>query len=265
MKEKIRDLLPTECPWRDTLYWYDTIDSTNTRAKEMAAAGAVQGTVLIAATQTGGRGRLGRTFQSPDGMGVYLSVILRPDCPPQELMHLTCAVAVAMCDAVEICADFRPGIKWTNDLVWGKLKLGGILTELQVSQKTGLVEYAVVGIGINCCQQRGDFPKEIADMAASVSMAAGRPVDPQALTACMITSLQKMASSITEKEAMLKQYRSDCVTLGKQIRILQGDLSQYATALDIDSDGALVVRMADGTLQAVSSGEVSIRGMYGYT
>ena len=91
MKEQILSILNAECPWRDTLHWYDTIDSTNTEAKRLAKDGAPHGTVLIAGLQTGGRGRMGRSFQSPDGQGVYLSVILRPHCEPVQLMHLTCA------------------------------------------------------------------------------------------------------------------------------------------------------------------------------
>ena len=139
-------------PWRDTIEYFECIDSTNTYAKKMAMQGAAEGTVIIAGHQTGGRGRLGRTFSSPAGMGIYLSVILRPDCLPEELMHLTCASAVAASDAVGRVFSSMPGIKWTNDLVLGKRKLGGILTELSVNPTTRKVDWAVVGIGINCCQ-----------------------------------------------------------------------------------------------------------------
>ncbi|MBQ6840459.1 MAG: biotin--[Oscillospiraceae bacterium] len=138
MKQKILQKIPTECPWRDTLYWYDTIDSTNTQAKLLAQQGAPHGTVLIAGEQTGGRGRLGRTFESCAGMGVYLSVILRPNCAAEALMHLTCAAGAAMCEAVENVSGIRPGIKWINDLVVKKKKLGGILTELSVNPKPAL-------------------------------------------------------------------------------------------------------------------------------
>ena len=122
MKEQIIKNLRESCPWQDSLLWFDSIDSTNTRARELARQGAAHGTVLIADHQTGGRGRLGRSFHSPSGVGIYMSVILRPHCKPQEIMHLTCAAAVAMCDAVENAAGLRPGIKWTNDLVCGHKK-----------------------------------------------------------------------------------------------------------------------------------------------
>ena len=149
MQDSIISYLPDNHPWRSSIFWFDTVDSTNTRAKELAAAGAPHGTVLIADRQTGGRGRLGRSFQSPAGMGIYLSLILRPNCPAAQLMHLTCAVAVSTCDAVEQTLNFRPSIKWINDLVAQRRKLAGILTELSVNPRTGFVDYAVVGIGIN--------------------------------------------------------------------------------------------------------------------
>ena len=112
------------------------------------------------APMEGGRGSRGRRFHSPAGSGVYLSVILRPVCDPGALMHLTCAAATAMCDAVEAACGFRPGIKWTNDLVFGRRKLGGILTELRLDHR-GLVDFAIVGIGINCLQGPADFPEEL--------------------------------------------------------------------------------------------------------
>ena len=130
MKEQIQSLLHTECPWRDTLYWYPVTDSTNTQAKLLAKQGAVHGTVLIAGRQTRGRGRMGRDFHSPADSGLYLSVILRPNCKPEQMMHLTCVAAVAACRAVYQVSGLTPGIKWINDLVLQNKKLGGILTEL---------------------------------------------------------------------------------------------------------------------------------------
>ena len=126
------------------IHRFDTIDSTNNRAKDMAQQGAPHGTVLIARHQTGGRGRLGRSFHSPPGSGIYLSMILRPSCRPDKLMHLTCAAAVAMCDAIQAATGFRPGIKWTNDLVHNRMKPGGILTELSFAS-TGCLDYVIVG------------------------------------------------------------------------------------------------------------------------
>jgi len=261
MKEQIVNLLPASFGWRDSLIWYDTIDSTNTRAKELALSGAPHGTVVTAGHQSAGRGRLGRSFQSPAGMGIYMSVILRPACPPEALMHLTCAAGTAMCDAVETAVGFRPGIKWTNDLVYGMRKLGGILTELGLSPR-GTVDYAIIGIGINCSQQPGDFPPEIRDIAASLSMVTGTHVDYTTLAAAMMEALWKL--DLTQKANLLRRYRADCITIGQDISLVRGDSVRYGRALDVDDEGALVVAFPDGVTEAVNSGEVSVRGMYGY-
>lgn len=263
--EKIRTFLPRNHPWFNSILYFDTIDSTNTHAKTLAAAGAPHGTVLIADTQTGGRGRMGRSFHSPAGTGIYLSVILRPNCPPAELMHLTCAAGCAMCDAVEKTAGSRPGIKWINDLVWKTRKLGGILAELSVDPKTGLISYAVVGIGINCGQNTRDFPPEIQDIATSLSIITGNTVDRSQLAAAMIEALFTMNESLlTKKESIMAQYRTDCVTLGKEVCVHRFEEVRHGTAVDVDTDGGLVVQFADGHRENVSAGEVSIRGMYGY-
>lgn len=245
------------------IHRFETIDSTNTRAKEMAAQGAPHGTVLIARQQTGGRGRMGRTFHSPAGTGIYLSMILRPKCRADALMHLTCAVAVAMCDAIEAAAGFRPGIKWTNDLVYEKRKLGGILTELGFEGSA--LAYVIVGIGLNCTQTKSDFPPELQSMAGSLSMVTGSKIDQPRLESEMLRALSAMSENLlSEKEAIMSRYRKDCVTLGKDISVVRGEAIRHGTALDIDADGGLLVRYNDGSIQTVSSGEVSIRGMYGY-
>ena len=264
MKEKITQKLRESCPWQDSLLWFDSIDSTNTRARELARQGVAHGTVLIADHQTGGRGRRGRSFHSPAGSGIYMSVILRPNCKPQEIMHLTCAAAVAMCDAVEAAAGFRPGIKWTNDLVCGKRKIAGILTELGFDAK-GNVDFAVVGIGINCCQQETDFPEDIRSIAGSLASVSDMVIDRAAVAAAMVDALFSMDSELlTRKTHILNRYRQDCITLGREVSLVRGDEIRHGTALNIDEDGALIVRFSDGNTEAVSSGEISVRGMYGY-
>ncbi len=264
MKERIVDNLRESCSWQDSLLWFDSIDSTNTRARELAKQGAPHGTVLIADYQTGGRGRRGRSFHSPAGMGIYMSVIMRPRCAAQELMHLTCAAAVAMCDAVEAAAGFRPGIKWTNDLVFEKRKIAGVLTELGFDS-AGMVDFAVIGIGINCCQGCDDFPEDIRAIAGSLSSASGKSIDRAKVTAAMMDALFRLdAALLTEKKQLLDRYRRDCITLGREVSIVRGDEIRHGRALDIDPEGALIVRLTDGSTETVNSGEVSVRGMYGY-
>ena len=263
MKEKILQNLIAECPWRDTLYWYPVIDSTNTQAKKLSKEGAPHGTVLIAGHQTVGRGRMGRTFQSPDGTGVYLSVILRPNCRPEQLMHLTCAAGIAMVEAVEKVSGVRPQVKWINDLVIGNKKLGGILTEMSVDN--GIVDFAIIGIGINCLQQEGDFHPEIANLATSLSLAAKRQIPPEVLASGMIESLYQMSLVLfSGKEQLMQSYKANCITLGKDIQVLRMDTVRPGKAVDLDADGGLLVEYPDGSREIVSSGEVSVRGMYGY-
>ena len=244
---------------------YDSLDSTNTLAKALGAQGAPHGTVIIAGTQTGGRGRMGRSFHSPAGTGLYFSAILRPDCDAAELMHLTCAMAVAVADAVEHCCGFRPGIKWINDLVWGKQKVAGILTELSLVPGSTRVAFAVVGIGVNCNQTAADFPPELSSIAASLSMATGKSVSPAALAAAIMEALSSLAPSLLrDKAAIMARYRSGCITLGQEVSIHRADTVTHAKAVGIDDDGALLVSHPDGHIEAVNSGEASVRGMCGY-
>ena len=261
MKEQILEHLPAECPWRDTLYWFDTVTSTNDLAKDMAKNNAHNGTIILSGHQSAGRGRMGRSFSSPDGKGIYLSLILRPQCPPEKLMHLTCAVGVAACDAIEEVAGVRPGIKWINDLVLGKKKLGGILTELSTRQ--GLVDNAVVGIGINCSQKTEDFPAEIRDIAISLEDFAATPVDRSKLIAALISHLHQMNTQLFLKD-FITPYRKDCITLGQEISVVAGEDISHGKAVDLDAQGGLIVQYSDGTCKTVNAGEVSIRGMYGY-
>ncbi len=253
-----------EHPWADRVTVLETVDSTNNYLKALAPA-APNGTVVIADQQTGGRGRMGRSFSSPKGRGVYLSVLLRLRQPPAQLLHLTALAAEATCQAVYETTGLRPGIKWTNDLVIGKKKLCGILTELTLEAESGWVETAIIGIGVNCGQQIQDFPPDVGAMATSLAMELGRPVDRHVLAARMIEQLERMSREcMTEKEAWLERYTRDCVTIGKDVQILRADSVLPAHADGIDENAALLVTYADGTKDRILSGEVSVRGMYGY-
>ena len=264
MKDQILSCLSPAYPWKDYFTFLPTIDSTNDRLRTLARAGAPEGTVLVADHQTGGHGRRGRSFHSPEGMGIYMSILLRPQCAPTELLHLTCAAAVAMCDAVENSVGFRPGIKWTNDLVFGNRKLGGILTELGFTPK-GELDYAIIGIGINCCQTEADFPEEIRDMAGSLAMIADRKIDRSKVASAMMEALHTLSENLlSAKGEILRRYRRDCVTVNQEVVLVRGEEKRYGYAVDIDAEGALVVRFRDGSTEAVNSGEVSVRGMYGY-
>ena len=262
MLQEIKDKLNN--PWREKIQFFDTITSTNDVLKQLALQGAPEGTTLVADCQTGGRGRMGRTFLSPSGVGIYLSVLLRPNCKPTELMHLTCASATAACSAIEQTSGFRPGVKWTNDIVYNKRKLAGILTELGLNQD-GTTAYAIIGIGFNCNQQLRDFPDAIQDVAGSLKMVTGEETDRALLAAKMIEALYQMNRELlSDRAGILARYRQDCITLGQEISLVRGDEIRHGKALDVDENGALIVRYEDGTIEAVNSGEVSVRGMYHY-
>ena len=248
---------------RATVRCFAQIDSTNSYLKAEAMRGAPDGLCAIADRQTAGRGRAGRPFRSDAGQGVYLSMLLRPNCAPTAAMTMTAHVAVAVCRALEACG-VQPGIKWTNDLVWGKQKLAGILTEMGLNSAGG-VGWAIVGIGVNCCQKADDFPPEIRDRAYSLAMAAGHEIDRCRVAAAMMESLWEMdASLFTGKRDMLRFYRENCVTIGKDISVVGAGEVRHGRALDVDDEGALVVQFSDSHVEAVNAGEVSIRGMYGY-
>ncbi len=264
MLSDILTALPNDHPWRRQLRWYETLGSTNDLAQEAAAHGAPDGTVIVAGQQTDGHGRLTRSFSSPAGLGLYLSCILRPNCPPQQLMHLTCAVAVAAAQAVSDVCGITPGIKWTNDLVLGEKKLGGILTSLRIDPQNGSVDAAILGIGINCLQRREDFPPALREMACSLAM-HDHAVVPETLAAALTVRLHEMSQCLLcEKERLMRRYRALCITPGRQVSWQVGDRLEHGLALDLDPDGGLLVRLSDGRMQTITFGEVSVRGMYGY-
>ena len=182
----------------------------------------------------------------------------------ESLLGATGMAAVAVCNAVERTAGVRPGIKWTNDLVLNGKKLCGILTELSVEGETGMAESLIIGAGVNVSQQAEDFGPEVAYIATSLA-AEGYPVSLAALAAAMIEEFYHLSDALGgDLSGWVDAYRKDCVTLGKQVQLLWTSQQEEAEALDIDSQFGLIVRLPDGSERAVRTGEVSVRGMYGY-
>ena len=245
---------------------FDSIDSTNAYLKRIALDGAPDGTVAVAAEQTSGRGRRGRSFQSAAGKGVYLSILLRPDMTPQQLMPLTGLIAVAMSRAVDRVAGTHSQIKWTNDLVLNSRKLCGILTELSVEGETGELQYVVAGIGFNVSQREEDFDGEVAKIATSILRETGKLVSRAALSAAMIEELDTLYAALKSGDtgAYLDEYRRRCVTIGREVQLLWQDTKEKVTALDVDEAFGLVVRRENGAVETIRTGEVSVRGLYGY-
>ena len=252
-------------PWAEQVTVLDAVDSTNNAAKAAAAAGAPHGAVIVSDCQTAGRGRRGRSFSSPKGMGVYLSVVLRYDVQPQALLHLTAVIAEATRRAILAATGLQTEIKWTNDLVLEGRKVCGILTELSVEAETGLTGYVIPGTGVNCGQKPEDFPPEIRDMAISLEQALGGPVNRCRLAAAMVEQYALAAADmLTNPQPWLNGYRRHCLTLGRDVQILAADGVRQGRAEDVDDQGGLVVRLLDGTVETVRAGEVSVRGLYGY-
>ena len=246
---------------------FDAIDSTNTYIRQAALEGAPDGTVAIANQQTGGRGRMGRSFQSPRDKGIYLTALLRPDLPPERLLPVTALAGVAVCDAVEEVCGVRPGVKWPNDPVLGGKKLCGILTELAVEAETGTIQSLALGIGLNVHQTPTDFSPDVAEMATSLDQVLGTAVSRPRLAAALIRALDRMYAALRAGDLppYLEALRRDCVNLGRQVQLIRPDGSrELAEALDLDEDFGLVVRDAEGNQRAIRSGEVSVRGLYGY-
>ena len=230
--------------------------STNDLWKTMEDA--PDGTVLVTGRQTGGRGRLGRRFASPEG-GVYLSILLRPEVEPQKLLHLTAMSAVAMRRAVFDCCGAEAKLKWVNDLIAGGKKLCGILTEWVGTDRV------IIGVGVNCNTAPDDFPPEVRPMATSLRELTGGWVDPNVLAGAMAFRLRQMRRVLlTEKAAWMAEYAAACVTVGKPVQLLRGDCREAAFAEGIDEDGGLIVRRKDGQRTTVNTGEVTVRGLYGY-
>jgi len=182
------------------------------------------------------------------------------------VIFLTALGAVAACDAVERTCGVRPQIKWTNDLVLNGKKLSGTLTELSLEGESGALQYAVIGIGVNCNNASEDFPPEIREVATSLYLETGKRVQRAALAAALIEELDKLYAALQSGDtaSYLTAYRRDCLTLGHEVQLLWQDVKEKVTALDVDDQFGLVVRRADGTVETIRTGEVSVRGLYGY-
>ena len=233
-----------------------SVDSTNNYAKTLAASGAPHGTAVVAEMQTGGRGRLGRSFLSPAGAGMYLSVILRPQGGTDHALLITSAAAVAVCRAVERFVDTQAQIKWVNDVYLEGKKLCGILTEAVSDLESGDVEYAVVGIGINLTCDA--FPPELKEIATSLSEHGWEKPECAALIAAVLYELEQVYQKLDTAEFMEEYKRRSCV-VGKRVNAIRAGVSRAVLVKDIDQTGALIVETEEGQTERINSGEISIR------
>lgn len=237
-----------------TVRTYAQLDSTNTALVEEARRGAPEGLVLVADHQTGGRGRLGRTWSAAPGAALLVSVLLRPPLPIDEVPVVLMAAGLAACDGVEAAAGFRPGLKWPNDLVVEDRKLAGLLAEATGGTDPGMV----LGLGINVSASA--YPAELAGEATSCEEVATRPVDRAELLVAFLTALESRYSTVLAgggRGATLDAYRADSATLGRRVRVdltagppLEGEASR------VTEDGRLVVVDGAGAEHLVHVGDV---------
>lgn len=238
---------------------YRSISSTNTVLKGLAEAGEAEGLCLIAEEQTAGRGRLGRSFFSPPGSGLYMSLLLRPTLPAADAVNITACAAAAVAEAVESLAPVRAEIKWVNDIVVDGRKVCGILTESSLNAERGRLDWLVVGIGINTRPPAEGFPEELRTIAGSAFGSEPIPELRCRLAAAVLDRLMLSYRNLKSRE-IYEEYRRRSLIPGKEIWIQNpGKEPEPAFALDIDEDYALIVRMPDGSIRRLNAGEVSIR------
>ena len=238
---------------------YDSVPSTNTLLKRLASEGAPEGTVVIAANQTAGKGRLGRSFYSPLNTGIYFSLLLRPLIPASEALNLTAGAAVAVATAVEEISGRKTEIKWVNDVLISGKKICGILTEASINCETGTMDYAVVGIGINTRTPPGGFPEEIRAVAGSVFEEEDVPDLHCRLAAAVVDRFFDFYED-PSSDAVYQEYLRRSSVLGKKVNLIPyGGDPEPAEVLDIDREYALLVKTDNGELRRINSGEVSLR------
>ena len=240
-----------------SLHVFDSVDSTNLVLRQLANQGAPEGTVVISAEQTGGRGRKGRSFYSPEGTGVYVSLLLKPKIAPDDATLITTTAAVAVCDAVEALSGESAEIKWVNDVFMRGKKICGILTEGSFDMESGQFEYAILGTGINVYAPAGGFPAEIEQIAGSV-LTQPAPDGKNRMIAEYLNRFlplyRNLGSAVTNAE-----YRRRSFVLGKMVNVIASDHVTPARALDVDEKCRLIVEYADGRREALSSGEISVK------
>ena len=258
--EAIQLSLATRYVGRNCIYLASTT-STMDRAHQEAKGGALEGTIVVAEEQTAGRGRFQRPWVSPRGNAIYLSVILRPELP--HLLKLNMVASLAVVRSVRRETGLEPRVKWPNDVEIGGKKLCGILIDTAVTAEA--VDYAILGLGVNVALDPAQHP-EIAGIATSLSQALGRPVRRLPVLASLLLELEALYETVRRGGSILGEWRSCLNTLGRTVQVTwpgeqeEKPVAEEGVAEDVDEEGALLLRRADGTQARVVAGEVSLRG-----
>jgi len=250
--------LTTQLFGRESYFYFREIDSTNNRAKALAAEGAPEGTVVVADMQTAGRGRRGRQWFSPFNQGIYVSVVLRPSLPLREISRISLVAAVAVAETLREEFGLDALIKWPNDILIDHKKIAGILSEA-VIDTVGL-EYMVVGIGLNINQDLSQFPADLRMPATSLRVEKNQAVARVKILQSLLLSLEHHYLRLLagDFESILIRARALSMVLGQQVRLETAEGFVIGKAVDINSDGYLMVVNPDGSVQAVMSGEIDV-------
>lgn len=244
---------------KEKIHIFETLDSTNNKAKDMALKGALHGTVVIAEAQTAGKGRLGRSFVSPQGSGIYMSMVLRIGSDISKAVLITTAAAVSVCKAVRSVTGVDAGIKWVNDIYLNSRKICGILAEAVTNVKTGELDSVVVGIGVNFCSiDKSSYPDDVLERITWLYDGTEAETTRSRLAAAIIDEVIVQCSSLTDR-SFIDYYKKHAIMLDKDVICIRGNERWQAHTVDIDDNGGLRVRGTDGKLQTLSSGEISIR------
>ncbi len=260
-KSEIESVIPTGGIVNKVIY-FDETDSTNTRAKLFGEEGMADGALVVADCQNMGKGRRGKSFTSPRGQSVYMTFLLRPDIPPVRASMITILSAMAVRSGLREICGIDTLIKWPNDVVADGKKICGILTEM--SAELTKINYVVVGIGINVNNKK--MPKDIENVAVSARMLTGREQG----RSLIIGSVCKWFGAYYHKflstldlSLIKEEYNKYLINYNKEVEIVKERESYRAKSLGIDDEGRLLVER-EGKIEAVLSGEVSVRGVYGY-
>ena len=243
----------------------ESIDSTNNYGKKICEKEFMEGTIIIAEEQTAGRGRLGREWMSPKGEGIWVSILLKPGIKPEQASQLTILAAYAAAISIRELLELDALIKWPNDIVIDGRKVCGILTEM--GAEIDKINYLIVGIGINANIEDKSFCDNRINTATSLRILKGKAIDRKTLLAKVIENFENLYMDFIESkniEGLLYKYKKISVTLGKEIKFTFNKEEFTGTAVDIDSSGRLSVKLENGEITELSSGEVSVRGIYGY-
>ena len=233
------------------------VDSTNTYLKNAAEKGEIDGSVIIAETQTAGKGRLGRHFYSEKG-GLYMSILVRPNMPTERSLFITTGTAVAVSRAIEKICEKNVGIKWVNDIFLNGKKVCGILAEGASDFETGRLQYAVVGIGINVTEPKGKFNKEIADIATAI-YDKDEPYGIKNRLAAEILNQFSEIMKAPDDKTVIDEYRARSIIIAKEVNIIENGEVKSATVVDIDDTAAIILKTDDGKIIKKTSGEISIK------